>query len=415
MSKFKLTPSQKASMEPRPHERGKFISSIKLRSIINSFNGATSSRTWKGVSVEPEATKVCGQLQWSHVLTNVESPRNQRAIVGGVGASMEPRPHERGKYRLLVRAFSAAGASMEPRPHERGKDSNTKKLPHRPSCFNGATSSRTWKDCESLSRHSMAIRFNGATSSRTWKVAACWHQACGQTCFNGATSSRTWKETACRRAVSAARRLQWSHVLTNVESIAQYVLAIPVHWRFNGATSSRTWKGAMDVCVTAIPYASMEPRPHERGKLTLRCPKCAATTGLQWSHVLTNVESNLRLCTATQNNQLQWSHVLTNVESDRQREEEEAYEYASMEPRPHERGKRRLPVTERARSRASMEPRPHERGKQRCGAQSWRGCEGGFNGATSSRTWKEPSSEHETQPANASMEPRPHERGKWRA
>ena len=38
--------------------------------------------------------------------------------------------------------------------------------------------------------------------------------------------------------------------------------------------------------------------------------------------------------------QLQWSHVLTNVESEATEEKACLTELASMEPRPHERGKR---------------------------------------------------------------------------
>ncbi len=59
-----------ASMEPRPFERG---------------NKATSREEWEQQ-----------QLQWSHVLSNVET------------------------YLRSVRASSPSGASMEPRPFERG-------------------------------------------------------------------------------------------------------------------------------------------------------------------------------------------------------------------------------------------------------------------------------------------------------
>ena len=60
-------------MEPRPHERGKKRAAIADGRFDLSFNGATSSRTWKA---DP------GSL----------------GRVAGV-ASMEPRPHERGKRR----------------------------------------------------------------------------------------------------------------------------------------------------------------------------------------------------------------------------------------------------------------------------------------------------------------------------
>ncbi len=205
-------------MEPRPHERGKKLNEYAKRPRRFSFNGATSSRTWKGrARVEPcsrgsrfngatssrtwkggrDTTEpIAGSaLQWSHVLTNVESwPRSDLS-------------------------------------HQQNRG------------FNGATSSRTWKGVGTVTRgEKKTLRFNGATSSRTWKGR---HVA--SVCFlfprfNGATSSRTWK------GPPATNR------------------AVPLASSFNGATSSRTWKGASDV-------------PGAR----VRC-------GLQWSHVLTNVE-----------------------------------------------------------------------------------------------------------------------------
>ena len=60
--------------------------------------------------------------------------------------------------------------------------------------------------------------------------------------------------------------------------------------RFNGATSSRTWKGVTALALTPNGDASMEPRPHERGKLPGFLAVGIDTAALQWSHVLTNVE-----------------------------------------------------------------------------------------------------------------------------
>ena len=85
-----------ASMEPRPHERGKCNGTTQKGARNDGFNGATSSRTWKGqsnpfdedgfwpASMEPrphergkssetEEMYEPFALQWSHVLTNVES------------------------------------------------------------------------------------------------------------------------------------------------------------------------------------------------------------------------------------------------------------------------------------------------------------------------------------------------------
>ena len=107
-------------MEPRPHERGKGIR-------LNHSRGLSVALQWSHVltnvermiamSLRPSAAS----LQWSHVLTNVESSIRPRRIATGQAASMEPRPHERGKQFRLDRNGLAVMASMEPRPHERGK------------------------------------------------------------------------------------------------------------------------------------------------------------------------------------------------------------------------------------------------------------------------------------------------------
>ena len=131
----------------------------------------------------------------------------------------------------------------------------------------------------------------------------------------------------------------------------------------------------------------MEPRPHERGNCLMRRPFQTPAAELQWSHVLTNVETRCR------------SSRL--AESD----------FASMEPRPHERGNGGRGHGLRPRGGASMEPRPHERGNVPLPSAVFavRGC---FNGATSSRTWKLGGIERGgLLRLRASMEPRPHERG----
>ncbi len=108
---------------------------------------------------------------------------------------------------------------MEPRPHERGKD---------------------------------AVQAQDRPGARR---------------FNGATSSRTWKARQRNHTVQRGLRLQWSHVLTNVE---RYFIQRNLGWiaqGFNGATSSRTWKVTVARPRGGCVMASMEPRPHERGKL----------------------------------------------------------------------------------------------------------------------------------------------------
>src|ERR1043166_7797279 len=110
-------------------------------------------------------------------------------------------------------------------------------------------------------------------------------------CFNGATSSRTWKPVSTGTGISGLTTLQWSHVLTNVET-----------------TTARP---------RSRPYrrASMEPRLHERGNAAITRDASAGMFLLQWSHVLTNVETGVEWLGQTCVSGLQWSHVLTNVET----------------------------------------------------------------------------------------------------
>ena len=51
----------------------------------------------------------------------MESELFERVFTAEDAASMEPRPHERGKLLTLDSLIPAEDASMEPRPHERGK------------------------------------------------------------------------------------------------------------------------------------------------------------------------------------------------------------------------------------------------------------------------------------------------------
>src|SRR5579885_1479525 len=85
-------------MEPRPHERGNACQSVWL-------------------------TNTHATLQWSHVLTNVETSAAVVVWLMENDPSMEPRPHERGNQGLRLASGGPADPSMEPRPHERGNGS----------------------------------------------------------------------------------------------------------------------------------------------------------------------------------------------------------------------------------------------------------------------------------------------------
>src|ERR1043166_8347969 len=131
----------------------------------------------------------------------------------------------------------------------------------------------------------------------------------------------------------------------------------------------------------------MEPRPHERGNAAITLDASAGMFLLQWSHVLTNVETGAR-------------------------------------PSPPEDAPGRFNGATSSRTwkptsapncstylLASMEPRPHERGNEK-GWPVYEWCYKGFNGATSSRTWKHTPTGLLSHVQNvASMEPRPHEPG----
>ena len=160
-------------MGPRPLGRGNLTQAGTSQIRTSSFNGATSSRTWKrlnrNIRNDPRVW-----LQWGHVLSDVET--------GGSATTMCP----------------GSGASMGPRPLGRGNSNKTHCFKQRPGRFNGATSSRTWKPVQLHAINHTSLGFNGATSSRTWKLPVPLQPNPLQPnwiciCFNGATSSRTWK------------------------------------------------------------------------------------------------------------------------------------------------------------------------------------------------------------------------------
>src|SRR2546423_9530350 len=112
-----------------------------------------------------------------------------------------------------------------------------------------------------------------------------------------------------------------------------YAASIPARAeRFNGPTSPRTWKPGVTPAKTTTQHrASMEPRPHERGN-PLLLGGYDFETRLQWSHVLTNVETAQLPSYRRPRGALQWSHVLTNMETLRQADHGHAPLPSSNEP-----------------------------------------------------------------------------------
>src|SRR5437870_5383435 len=82
----------------------------------------------------------------------------------------------------------------------------------------------------------------------------------------------------------------------------------------------------------------MEPRPLERGNGELIYKGRKRPYTLQWSHVLSNVETRSLGVGAGGERLLQWSHVLSNVETVQALRFGKLTVQASMEPRPLERG-----------------------------------------------------------------------------
>src|SRR5919109_148081 len=93
-------------MEPRPHERGNIGTRLQFLAGGRCFNGATSSRTWKPLKLSTTQAEEY-ELQWSHVLTNVETwpclthsaPHGQTLqwshVLTNVETSREHRPSQR--------------------------------------------------------------------------------------------------------------------------------------------------------------------------------------------------------------------------------------------------------------------------------------------------------------------------------
>ena len=211
------------------------------------FNGATSSSTLKGTGDRLSTTTPAPQLQWGHVVVDVEGAGQVPVPAGIPAASMGPRRRRRGRVIAAAPDMLEALASMGPRRRRRGRSSTKRSRGSRPD-----------------------RRFNGATSSSTWKAPPLKY-----------SPPQTWP-------------LQWGHVVVDVEgkfntleNNAAVVAAsmgprrrrrgrsglrflAKASRRFNGATSSSTWKD-VDRVMTDFDrlLASMGPRRRRRGR---RCP-----------------------------------------------------------------------------------------------------------------------------------------------
>ena len=137
-------------------------------------------------------------------------------------------------------------ASMEPRSAERGNTPHTLPAPHRQSCFNGATLSRTWKQVGVVCAHDPNEASMEPRSAERGNVKR-------------EIENRYMREL-----------LQWSHAQPNVETPPKRA---PIRWRFRLQWSHAQPNVETDLRhtgATRIVSASMEPRSAERGNRTTR-------------------------------------------------------------------------------------------------------------------------------------------------
>jgi hypothetical protein len=134
-----------ASMEPRSLERGNLSRGGKVKDSTSGFNGATLSRTWKPVDTFA-APVAMGALQWSHVLSNVETRNNAGTLTEVEGLQWS---HVLSNVETLGSALHCCGiqpASMEPRSLSNVETPTIcATQPRRSGRFNRATPFRTWK------------------------------------------------------------------------------------------------------------------------------------------------------------------------------------------------------------------------------------------------------------------------------
>ena len=175
------------------------------------FNGATTSRSWILRRQEYDELQT-GWFQWGHNLTVMDTRHHKgHARIHLLRVSMGPQPHGHGYLETYPRNDGTLGAfqwghnltvmdtvvipigqkfqwghnltvmdtpeevcsvaivSMGPQPHGHGYSQNNGK------------ENRLKNTC-----------FNGATTSRSWIQSVLLHIRPGRNCFNGATTSRSW-------------------------------------------------------------------------------------------------------------------------------------------------------------------------------------------------------------------------------
>ena len=220
-------------------------------------------------------------------------PRGRGELMGAAGtriraeASTEPRPRGRGECPCPANnAVMQGRASTEPRPRGRGEHPRPQAPRPRVVGFNGATTSRPWRE-STMSRRLLLglLCFNGATTSRPWRAISTATLLSNRLLLQrshdlaaverqGALSSEEVEERLQRSHDLAAvertprgeeptnaPRLQRSHDLAAVESASGQGQQGNEENGFNGATTSRPWRAAI-LSVRGTVWAQLQ-RSHD--------------------------------------------------------------------------------------------------------------------------------------------------------
>src|SRR5579884_197520 len=253
---------------------------------------------------------------------------------------------------------------MEPRPCGRGNFMPILTRGWQFSCFNGATTLRSWKPPHHSPMVGLnAYGFNGATTLRSWKQPI-------PPCCRGLSSRASMEPRPCGRGNPAPPRapnrppkLQWSHDLAVVETFQpqrpsprlgrasmeprpcgrgnrrlsgrtpgmvrlqwSHDLAVVETWKlgpnwsikltsFNGATTLRSWKPRLLHPMAAAQSASMEPRPCGRGNALIAQGERIPARSFNGATTLRSWKLGINLTSGGRVQMLQWSHDLAVVET----------------------------------------------------------------------------------------------------
>ena len=376
-----------------------------------SFNGATTSRPWR-------AGEALASSSVLHPASTEPRPRGRgersSAALPPYASFSLQRSHDLAAVESgLIHSHLGCPpvASTEPRPRGRGEDGGGERPASAVPSFNGATTSRPWRV-----RAPVRPGRTESTLQRSHDLAAVESNRCWAPSASTSGLQRSHDLAAVERllahyrrgrvpvlqrshdlaAVESARRLlhgaarlllQRSHDLAAVESRVVHRLLESTLRGFNGATTSRPWR--VNTRLASKPLArcfngATTSRPW-RGQASVS-PSASGSTGFNGATTSRPWRASTTFGRPKPLWRLQRSHDLAAVE---------------RPPVPD------VPPVARD---ASTEPRPRGRGEGG-GRPSTRTSRSSFNGATTSRPWREQGPAYSRAQAQASTEPRPRGRG----